>query len=241
MSNFVLVHGAWQGAWSWERVVEQMEASGKPDDVGQVLAIDLPGHGHRHADETRRITMEHYIQAVVTPVQVKRLEDVVLVGHGFAATFLPQVALELGWRVRRVVFIAGDMPPEGKAPYDRLSLRDKAMLKAFKAWEKGFRFPDFIFKGILCNGLDGNSTRDLLSRLVPEPFMPWQTPVSREGFVGSFPTTYVVLARDKLIPPRLQRRYSQSVGSSDIQELDAGHGALLSHPHEVASILLKYV
>ena len=246
MSNFILVHGAWQGAWSWERVIEQMEAARESYDVGQVLALDLPGHGQRFADEIRRITMEHYIGAVVTPVQVERLEDVVLVGHGFAATFLPQVALELGERVKQVVLIAGEMPPEGKRAYDRLSLRDKVMLRVFKAGEKGFRFPDFIFKGILCNGLDGSSTRALLSRLVPEPFQPWLTPVLRQGFVDSFPTTYVVLTRDKTIPPGLQRRYTQSLGSPQasqplyIEELDAGHGALFSHPREVAGILLKY-
>jgi len=240
VSNFILVHGAWQGAWFWERVIEQMEVARESHGVGEVLAPDLPGHGQRFADEIRRITVEHYIQAVVTTAQVKRLQDIVLVGHGFAATFLPQAALELGDRVKQVVFIAGELLPEGQTAYDRLSHWDKMMLRVFKAEEKGFRFPDFIFKGILCNGLDGRSTRELLSRLVPEPFLPWHTPVSRQGFVGNFPTTYVVLTRDKVIRPRLQRRYSQSLGSPQLEELDAGHGALLSHPREVASILLKY-
>jgi len=264
VSNFVLVHGAWQSAWSWRRVIEQMEAArGRPEhdinevpgvgskgqiqgpphistSIGQVLALDLPGHGQRFANEIRRITMGHYIHAVATLAQVERLEDVVLVGHGFAATFLPQVSLELGDRVKRVVFIAGDLPPEGKTAYDRLSRWDKVMLRAFKAGEKGFRFPDFVFKGILCNDLDANSARETLSRLVPEPFLPWLTPVSRQGFLGRFPTTYVILTRDKVIPLSLQRRYSQSLGSPDVEELDAGHGALLSHPREVAGVLLKY-
>ena len=249
MSNLILVHGAWQGAWSWERVTARIEAArprlepgeGDSHAVGQVLALDLPGHGQRFMDEIRRITMEHYIQAVAALVQVNRLNDVVFVGHGFAATFLPQVALELGDIVKRVVFIAGDLPPEGQTAHDRLSPWDKMMLRAFKADEKGFRFPDFIFKGILCNSLDENSTRELLSQLVPEPFLPWRTRVSRQGFVDNFPTSYIVLTRDKVIPPGLQRRYIQSLGSPDVEELDAGHGALFSHPQEIANMLLKHI
>ena len=217
-----------------------MEAARGAHDVGEVLALDLPGHGRRRADEIRRISVEHYIQAVVTQVQVKRLKDVVLVGHGFAATFLPQAALELGEKVKRAVFIAGELPPEGKSAYERLSRWDKLMLRAFKAGEKGFRFPDFIFKRILCNGLDDSSTALMLSQLVPEPFLPWLTPVSREGFTGNFPTTYVIATRDKAVSPGLQRRSIQHLGSPDVEELDAGHGALLSHPQEVASLILKY-
>ena len=240
MANFILVHGAWQGVWSWDRVIGAMEATTGPNDLGRVLAMDLPGHGQRSADEIRRITMGHYVHAAATPAQIERLDDVVLVGHGFAGTFLPQVSSELGGRVRRVVLIAGELPPEGQSAYDRLSLLDKMMLRAFRAGEKGFRLPDFIYRRTLCNGLDEDSARLMLSRLVPEPFQPWRTPVSRQGFAGNLPITYIVLTKDRAIRPQLQRRYVQSLGGPQVEELDAGHGALLSHAQEIARILLSY-
>ena len=246
MSTFVLVHGAWQGAWSWDKVTEEMGPNLQTEDGSKVLSLNLPGHGARAADEIRRITMDHYIHAVVTLVQVNRIRDAVLVGHGFAGTFLPQVAQELGENVKQVVFIAGDLPPEGATPYARFSPLDKLMLRVFKAGEKGFQFPGFVFKSKLCNLLDGDTTRALLSRLVPEPFLPWRTPAGRMGFLGRFPTTYVVLTRDKLIPPRLQRRFAHSLGPSGerdgvtIKELEAGHAAPLSHPRELARLLLEY-
>ena len=240
MSNFVLVHGAWQSGWVWHRVVEQMEAAGDSQGVARVLAPDLPGHGRRSADEIRRVTVEHYVNSVVTEAQVERLEDIVLVGHGFAATFLPRVALELGDRVKRVVFIAGELPPEGRSVYARLSPWDKMMLRVFKAEEKGFRFPDFISRRILAHGLDTGSKDQLLARMAPEPFLPWRTPVTRQGFDGKFPTAYVVLTRDRVIRPGLQRKYSRSLGSLQIEEISAGHTASLSHPRDIASALLKY-
>ena len=40
MATFILVHGAWHGAWCWRRIEPLLRARGH-----QVLAPDLPGHG----------------------------------------------------------------------------------------------------------------------------------------------------------------------------------------------------
>lgn len=39
-ATVVLVHGAWHGAWCWDKVVPLLDAAGIPS-----IAIDLPGHG----------------------------------------------------------------------------------------------------------------------------------------------------------------------------------------------------
>ena len=51
MATFVLVHGAWHGAWCWDKVVPLLEAKGHT-----VVAPDLPGHGD---DETPRVNAPH--------------------------------------------------------------------------------------------------------------------------------------------------------------------------------------
>src|ERR1700710_2666943 len=40
VKTFVLVHGAWQGAWVWQNVKTQLEAAGQ-----KVITVELPGHG----------------------------------------------------------------------------------------------------------------------------------------------------------------------------------------------------
>ena len=238
MPNFVLVHGAWQGSWVWNRVAGELESAGESRGVGQVVAVDLPGHGSRASEDLRRITTEHYVQAVTTPVQVGRLEDVVLVAHGFSAAFIPQVAAELQGLVNRVVLIGGELPADGRSVYDRLSVWQKLMTRVFKAGEKGIFYPRFIFKGILCNGLDRDSTRLVLGGLAPEPLAPWQTPAARLGFETGISTTYAVLKRDKAIRVGLQRHYAHSLQGAAVTEMDAGHNAPLSHPVQVAELLL---
>ena len=116
VSNFILVHGAWLGAWAWDGVIRHMEGSRDSHSFGDVLAVDLPGHGQRFGDEIRRIIMEHYVEAVVTPTEVMRLDEVVLVGHGFAGTFLPRAAMELGHRVKGMVLVGADLPPRAGRP-----------------------------------------------------------------------------------------------------------------------------
>ena len=238
MANFVLVHGAWQGSWVWDRVAAELEAAGESRGVGQVVAVDLPGHGSRALEELRRITTEHYVQAVAAPVQVGRLEDVVLAAHGSSAAFVPQVVAELKGLVSRVVLLGGELPADGASIYDRLSPWQKLMMRAFKAGEKGIFYPEPIFKGILCNGLDRESTRMVLGRLSPEPLAPWRTPAARLGFEAKSSITYAVLTRDKAIRAGLQRRYARSLQGAAVTEMDAGHNAPLSHPTQVAELLL---
>lgn len=51
------------------------------------------------------------------------------------------------------------------------------------------------------------------------------------------PSTYVVCAKDKGTPPRLQRDFARRAGR--VVELDAGHHPFLSQPAAVADLLLN--
>ncbi|MHB8467660.1 MAG: alpha/beta fold hydrolase, partial [Acidimicrobiales bacterium] len=77
----VLVHGAWHGAWCWERVAAALANVGVP-----TLAVDLPGHGadpgpltdlHGDAERVRQV-----LDAVDGPV--------VLVGHSYGGVVITE-------------------------------------------------------------------------------------------------------------------------------------------------------
>ena len=240
MTNYVLVHDAWQGAWAWERVVALLEEAREAREIGAILTPDLPGHGEKTFREIRRITQQHYLEAVVTPVQVQRLSDVVLVGHGFAGTFLMRAAADLGEAVKRVVLIAGQLPPPGKTAFQELSRLLRLMVQPLRPSEKGVMLPRFMYRRLLCTGMDSRTEQEFLSRLVSDPFLPWQTPTQLVDLSPQVQTSYVVLTQDRAVSPATQRRYSRGIPSAEVVDLAAGHEAPITRPAEVADILLRY-
>ena len=86
MSTYVLVHGAWHGAWCWHKIVARLEARGHT-----VVAPDMPGHG---MDRTpiEQVTLED-IAARLTSIIDAQDEPVVLVGHSYGGTMISQAAV----------------------------------------------------------------------------------------------------------------------------------------------------
>jgi alpha-beta hydrolase superfamily lysophospholipase len=67
MAEFILVHGAWHGAWCWREVVPRLEARGH-----MANAIDLPGHG---ADRSPldTVSLQDYVSASSRPSTTRRI------------------------------------------------------------------------------------------------------------------------------------------------------------------------
>jgi pimeloyl-ACP methyl ester carboxylesterase len=92
VARFVLVHGAWHGAWCFRYVVEELEARGH-----EALAVDLPC-------DTVGLTQDDY--AVLVGPQ----PDAVLVGHSMGAQTI--ALLEAATRV----YLGGVLPVEDASP-----------------------------------------------------------------------------------------------------------------------------
>ena len=241
MTNFLLLHGEWLGAWIWDAVIEQLAASRDTLDIGQIIAVDLPGHGHRQAPDIRRITTDYYVEAAVTEAQVKHLDRITLVVHSLAATLTPQIADRLGGDLERIVFLGGMLPSPGAQPIKTLPSITRRLVTAFKPAEKGIQMPTMIMKRALCNGMDRIQAKTLIERLVPDPYLPWLTPMPSLNFSSRVSLTYAVLTRDKSLPPRVQRSYARALPSAQTVDLDAGHAAPITHPGEIARLLLQGV
>ena len=54
MSIYVLVHGAWHGAWCWNKVVPLLKKEGHA-----TVTLDLPGHGEDNTP-IQEVTLQAY-------------------------------------------------------------------------------------------------------------------------------------------------------------------------------------
>ncbi|UOQ70382.1 alpha/beta fold hydrolase [Hymenobacter cellulosilyticus] len=74
-ATMVLVHGAWQGAYTWAPVVSKLEQQGYT-----VVNVELLAHGK---DQTAAagLTMNRYRDQVLAAINAQPAAQVVLVGH----------------------------------------------------------------------------------------------------------------------------------------------------------------
>ncbi len=105
-ATVVLVHGAFHGAWCWDRVVPLLEAQGVP-----VVAFDLPGHGadprppgdlHEHGDALRAV-----LEGIDGPI--------VVVGHSYGGAVISDGAAGVDGVVH-LVYLAAIVADAGPAP-----------------------------------------------------------------------------------------------------------------------------
>jgi hypothetical protein len=142
--------------------------------------------------------------------------------------------------IRRVIFVAGLLPPEGESPLSQRPFVERLLASIFNAKEKGFWLPNPFFRyklGLEQNTLDGET---VLSRLSPDPAAPWTMPTWYGQFPGRMPITYVLLSRDRFMAPRAQQQCAALMPNVVVRELDTGHECPLTHPEELASLLLQY-
>ncbi len=230
MSDYVLVHGGAHAGWCWEPTVPYLKQDPR---VGMIAALDLVGHGSRLDEKPEdQITLEDYIRDITGAILQQDLNDVVLVGHSLAGAIIPQAAARVPDRVKRLVFVSAIIPPEGKTVLE-------AMQDIGVSADPGDSQEQFL-RNMFCNDMDEAMARWLLDNLGPEPPAALTTPVSRKELTQSIPITYVLLTKDQLLPPEAQRQVLRNLEAPEVVELESGHDAMISHPQELARVLLGY-
>jgi pimeloyl-ACP methyl ester carboxylesterase len=112
-ASFVLVHGAWQGSWVWQRVAERLRAQGH-----RVEIPSLTGLGERAHLAGPEIDLETHIADVMGAIEHHELDRVVLVGHSYGGMVVTCAADRLPERIRSLVFLDAFIPSPGKSMFD---------------------------------------------------------------------------------------------------------------------------
>lgn len=111
MATFVLVPGAWLGAWSWKRVVPVLEKAGHA-----AYPVTLTGMGERVHLLTKDVGFETVVQDVLNVIKYNELDRFVLVGHSFAGKVAAAVADRAHEEVEKVVYLDAFRPERVRTP-----------------------------------------------------------------------------------------------------------------------------
>jgi pimeloyl-ACP methyl ester carboxylesterase len=235
MAAYVLVHGAWYGAWCWREIVPLLEAEGHHVD-----AIDLPGHGD-DASPVAEMTLERNARRVADSVEAAA-EPVVLVGHSMGGMAITQAAELVSDRIARLVYVCAFLPSDGQALPD-LAAGDPATLvtpNMLVDEEHGTCVvaPDALQDAFLGECSD-EAAAFALSRFVPESLAAVGAPVHiSDARAGSVRRVYVECVRDRAIGIEKQRAMVAAVPCERVFSLEADHSPFLSTPRELADALL---
>lgn len=236
MARFVLVHGAFGGAWTWEPVVGPLEAAGHTVDT-----LDLPGGGD---DETplEEITLDACAERVCE-VLASRPEQAVLVGYSMGGAVVTEAAGRCPERVASLIFVSAFMPANGQSLLDLTQLPEGAgdMIQANIVVEGDppvATLPDEAALDAIYNCCESEAAAAAVARRRPQAVAVFATPVNvDDDALTGIPRSYVLTTQDNSIPPALQRRMIAEHPCERVIELDADHCPQLSATDELVAAL----
>src|SRR6266404_3800660 len=216
--NVVLVHGAWADGSSWAEVIPRLQAAGL-----KVTAVQNP--------------LTSLEDSVAATRRALALQDgpTVLVAHSWGGTVISETGIDP--KVTALVYVAARAPDAGE---DFVALSGKFPVGPVRAGiqqHDGFtKLSEDSFLKYFANGVEQRQAKVLYAV---------QEPTAASLFGGrtkaaawrSKPSWYAVSKQDQTINPDLERFLAKRMNASTV-ELEAGHLSLVSHPKEVADLIL---
>lgn len=230
----VLVHGAWHGAWCWERVVPALERRGL-----RTVALDLPGHGEDpgplvdlHGDAAR-------VRRVLDDVD----GPVLLVGHSYGGAVITEAGAHRD--VDHLVYLASFPLRAGEscvacatAEADAAGIDWEGRPNLGAGFvvdaERRITLDPEVAASCLYNDCDAETVSWALRRIDAHPSANLEQSPAAVAWQDK-PSTYVVCDDDAAVHPDLQRIVARRCSAT--VRWPTGHSPFLSRPELVVDLL----
>ncbi|HIE87373.1 MAG: alpha/beta hydrolase [bacterium] len=216
----VLVHGAWHGAWCFQKLSELLRNKGV-----DTTSVNLPLLGPEGDIETARQVINEKPGAVV-------------LGHSYGGLVITHASLRAD--VSHLVYLSALMPDVDEDINEAVATAPATALETAMVFEADGSVsinPDLAVDAFY-DDCDRNEAADAVARLRPQVLEPFPI-LSDEPSWKEISSTYVVCKDDKALHPELQSTFARR--AENVFELPGAHSPFLSRPGEVAEILLNLV
>src|SRR5258707_1453934 len=112
MTDYVLIHGAWRGSWTWTRVRRLLAAAGH-----QVFTPTLTGLGERSHLLSRDVGLDTHVADVANLMIWEDLRDVVLVGASYGGALVGPVPDRVPDPICSPGYFPAFLSWQGRAPF----------------------------------------------------------------------------------------------------------------------------
>jgi pimeloyl-ACP methyl ester carboxylesterase len=212
----VLIHGAWHGAWAFDRVVDLLRTR----DFA-VHTIDLPLDGVRNDIAAARALIEQHPGAVV-------------LGHSYGGLVITHAAI--GLPVSHLVYLAAMMPDsEEDVTASAATARQSLLQSAFRPQPDGRIAVDpELSVEVFYHDCDPEDARGAAAQLRPM-LMDGFPVLHGEPAWRTIPSTYIVCNNDKALHPRAQRVFANR--ASHQVDWEVAHSPFVNRPEMAVEIL----
>jgi len=227
----------------------------------EMIALDLPGHGHSpHLPPGGEYTLHAALHVVLDAADALGFERFSLIGHSMGAGISSLLAAACPQRVARIVLIDGLALPESP---ERTVARMRESVTATRRRNAPLRvFPDLdtpIQARMQANALDADSARLLVERGVREvpggycwrsdprlmlPSFRYMTLPQIEAIMAGIECPARVIFSQSATPllPRAQKlALARGIPHSEVFELPGIHHLHMQHPAQVASLAAGFL
>ncbi|MFC8449021.1 alpha/beta fold hydrolase [Kitasatospora sp. NPDC057223] len=239
MATFVLVPGAWLGAWAWEDTADALREHGHT-----VLPLTLTGLAERAGEGGPQTDLDAHIADITDFVEKNDLRGVTLVAHSYAAAPVTGAAGRLGDRLERVVYVDSAPFAEGMRMLDLMPPEVADQLgRQVAACPDGWRLamPPFEVLGLSSSldGLDEGPREVLSARATPQPFGTYTQRLAGPVEPGPGVDRVLIACHDftGLLDAGMPMLAFLDHAPWRRFDLSTGHWPMLSAPAELAGIL----
>jgi pimeloyl-ACP methyl ester carboxylesterase len=233
--TYVLVHGAWMGAWAWDTVADELRATG-----AEVAVVELPAHG-QDATPVAELGMNTYVDRVVETLDAQD-RPVILVGHSMGGMVIAQAAEARPERIRTLVFASAYLPQNGQSLLD-LAYQDADAITGHHLvyHEDGtVGIEAEALDDVFCHDCEPDTLSELEQHYRAEPGIPLGQPVTlTEERFGSVPRVYIETTADQAVSVGLQRQMVAATPVDRVISLATSHSPMLADPVAFVSALLS--
>jgi pimeloyl-ACP methyl ester carboxylesterase len=223
MATFALIHGGGDVGWYWHLVEAELRRRGH-DTVAPDLPCDDDSAG-----------LDDYADTVVDAIGDRG--DLVVVAQSYGGFTAPLVAARCD--ARSLVLVAAMIPTPGESPaewWDNTGYRQAVEEQARRdGGLTGNEDPFVAFYHDVPRAL----AEEALTRERSESQAAYDTPWPLDAW-PNVPTRFVLCTEDRFFPAAFMRKVVATRLGGTPEEITAGHCVALSHPRELAAMLVGH-
>jgi pimeloyl-ACP methyl ester carboxylesterase len=224
MADFVLVHGAWHGAWCWKKILPGLWSAGH-----RAFAVTLTGTGERVHQLSPGITLRTHVDDVAAVIEAEELRGAIVVGHSYGGMVITAVADRMPDRIARLVYLDAVVPLPGESWSSTHPASTQTQRRQAIAATGSIPSADpALF------GLTGDDAQWVARRQTPQPGGVYDDPLHFDAArVAALPRTFIDCTAPALATIAVMRERVRQQPDWQVLEIATGHDALISAPQEL--------